>query len=265
MMRERLLVALRNPWLTTAVGVTAMVALTAALFGFVLLPTWQGNVRYRSLWDSICSAAGLIRPVAAGTGVVQPDYPITRVALTPRMLRHPGAESIGRGATLALRCAMCHGARGLSEANAPNLAGQYAPVIYKQLRDFQSGARASAVMAPLVTGLSDQDMRDLAAYYAYLPRLPPIHPSDTNPEPRIVGSGAPMRGIAPCGACHGELSHKTGSPWLEGQPAAYLLAQMHAFATGARRNDAGEQMRNVARQMTAAEIEAASGYYGTPP
>ena len=55
-----------------------------------------------------------------------------------------------------------------------------------------------------------------------------------------------MRNIAPCGACHGELDSKAGSPWLEGQPVTYLRAQLDAFAR-ARRNDISEQMRNVAR------------------
>jgi cytochrome c553 len=181
------------------------------------------------------------------------------------MLGHASAESIGRGATLALRCTMCHGARGLSEANTPNLAGQYAPVIYKQLQDYRSGARASAVMAPLVANLSDQDLRDLAAYYAYLPRLPSYHPVGQGPAPPIVMNGAPMRNIPPCGACHGEVANKIGSAWLEGQPAVYLEAQLRAFASGARRNDISGQMRNVARRMTPAEISAAARYYASEP
>jgi cytochrome c553 len=80
------------------------------------------------------------------------------------MLQNASSEAIGRGATLALRCTMCHGARGLSEANSPNLAGQYPIAIHKQLVDFKTGARASAVMAPLMANLSDPDMRELAVY-----------------------------------------------------------------------------------------------------
>lgn len=74
-----------------------------------------------------------------------------------------------------------------------------------------------------------------------------------------------MRGIAPCGSCHGTLDNKLGSPWLEGEPAAYLLTQLQAFASGARHNDIGEQMRNIARQMTPAEMEAAARYYAGQP
>ena len=159
---------------------------------------------------------------------------------------------------------MCHGARGLSQANSPNLAGQSPVTIYKQLNDFKTGARTSAVMAPLVADLSDADMRDLAAYYAYLPRLSD-HPPDTEARPRIVANGAPMRGIAPCGACHGESTAKPARDGSEGQPAVYLRTQLEAFASGTRHNDIGEQMRNVARRMTPEEIDAASRFYADRP
>jgi cytochrome c553 len=216
------------------------------------------------VWDAICSAAGLVRNVPSNAQIVGADYPTTRVEVIPQMLQGASAESIGRGATLALRCTMCHGARGVSQADSPNLAGQSPVAIYKQLDDFKIGARTSAVMAPLVANLSDADMRDLAAYYAYLPR-PSDHPPIAGARPRIVANGAPMRGIAPCGACHGDLDSKAGAGWLRGQPAVYLRTQLEAFSSGTRHNDIGEQMRNIARQMTAAEIGAASEFYAGRP
>ncbi len=60
-------------------------------------------------------------------------------------------------------------------------------------------------------------------------------------------------------------SFKAGAAWLEGQPAVYLRTQLQAFASGARRNDIGEQMRNIARAMTREEIDAASRYYAEHP
>jgi cytochrome c553 len=74
-----------------------------------------------------------------------------------------------------------------------------------------------------------------------------------------------MRGIAPCGACHGTLDAKAGAGWLGGQPAVYLRAMLDAFASGARHNDIGEQMRNVARGLTQQEIGAAVQYYAGHP
>jgi len=255
---------LRNPWATASVALTAVVAVGAALTGFVGLPLLQTGAQFQGAWDAICSAAGIVRSVPPEPAV-QAGYQTTRVVMTPGMLDGAGAEAVGRGATFALRCTMCHGARGLSEAGSPNLAGQHAAVIYKQLQDYTSGARTSAIMMPLVAGLTDLDMRDLAAYYAYLPRPPDSHPARGVPAPQIVASGAPLRGIAPCGACHGGLDHKPGSAWLDGQPSGYLRAQLLNFASGARHNDISEQMRNIARRMTPAEIDAAARFYGNDP
>jgi cytochrome c553 len=254
----------RNPWFTVSVGITAAIALIAAVVGFVWLPLQHPGERFKGVWDAICSAAGLVRNAPSDTQIVRADYLTTSVEIDPQMLQGASAESIGRGATLALRCTMCHGARGLSQADTPNLAGQYPVTIYKELVDFKTGARASAVMAPLVADLSDADMRDLAAYYAYLPRVTSSGSAADEP-PLIVASGAPLRGIAPCGACHGEVESKASAAWLEGQPAIYLRTQLGAFATGARHNDIGEQMRNIARQMTPQEIDAASRFYANRP
>lgn len=256
---ERLF-SLRNPWFRVSVGATLGVALVAAIIGFVWLPSVQPDAQFRGVWNAICSAAGTPRKWLAGRDdVVAPAFPVSRVAVTPQLLSDATRLSIGRGATLSLRCTMCHGEKGMSNANTPNLAGQYAIVVYKQLQDYASGARRNAVMSPMVRGLSDQDMRDLAAYYASLPRPP--HASDAAEAPDIVAHGAPMRNIPACAACHGGVDHQAGSPWLDGLPAAYTKTQLLDFANGARRNDPSEQMRNIARNMTPAEMAAAADWY----
>jgi cytochrome c553 len=254
----------RDRWVVTSVSITAGLAIVGAVVGFAWLPFEQPGQEFRGVWDAICSAAGLIRILPGHEQVIQADYPVTQFKMLPPIPRGARADAIGSGATLALRCTMCHGARGISSANTPSLAGQDPVVIYKQLLDFKTGARASAVMAPLVADLSDTDMRDLAAYYAYLPRASGDRAAEGEP-PRIVADGAPMRNIAPCGACHGELASKAGAPRLGGQPEVYLHAQLEAFAAGTRHNDIGEQMRNVARGMTAQEIDAASRFYANRP
>jgi cytochrome c553 len=257
----------RNRWLTTAVAVTLGIVLISALTGFVWLPLAEPDSSFRSVWDAICSSAGLVRNRLV-TDVVGPaGYKTSAVVLSADMLQKASAESIGRGGTLALQCTMCHGNRGLSDANIPNLAGQYVAVIYKQLQDYRSGARTNAIMSPRVASLSDRDVRDLAAYYSYLPRLPPYHPVAAGPAPLIVQHGAPMRNIPPCATCHGEIDHKVGTPWLEGESAVYLRTQLQAFASSTRHNDISEQMRNIARGMSPAEIERSASYYASqyPP
>jgi len=264
-MSEEKLFTPRNRWFTGALGLTLAITVVAALFGFVALPSLQTNAVFADTWDKICTAAGLVRPATLAAQPVKPDFKTSEVIVTPQMMGPTDTVSIGRGATLALRCTMCHGARGLSEADSPNLAGQYETAVYKQLQDYKTGARTSAVMSPRVTDLSDQDMRDLAAYFAYLPRLPGYHPTGDVAPPVIVLSGAPLRNIPPCGACHGTIDYKTGAAWLEGQSPVYLKAQIEAFSGGERRNDISQQMRNIARNMTKAEIEAAAEFYSRQP
>ncbi|CAG4894523.1 c-type cytochrome [Paraburkholderia saeva] len=257
---ERLF-SLSNPWFRTSVGATIVLVVCGVLIGFVWLPSAQKDAPFQGIWNAICSAAGVPQKWLAGGEPVESKVRTSTAEITPQLLAHSSAASIGRGATLAMRCTMCHGERGMSEANSPNLAGQYAVVIYKQLLDFQSGARTNAVMSPMVRTLSDQEMRDLAAYYASLPRPMLAGTKPNPPMPEIVAHGSPMRNIVSCTACHGDIDNKAGTPWLEGMPAAYVRMQLQAFATGARHNDINEQMRNVARQMTQEEMDAAAAYY----
>jgi cytochrome c553 len=263
-MSEQPLFSPRNPWFTASVGVTVAIAVLSALAGLIWLPLAQPDLKLSGVWDAICSAAGVPRAAPHGDTLL-PDFKTSNVVMTSEMLRRPNQVSIGRGATLAQRCAICHGPQGVSDANSPNLAGQYAAVTYKELSDFKAGARVNAVMSPFALNMSNQDMLDLAAYYSYLPRVPTSHADDTIPAPAMVITGAPMRNIAPCGSCHGDLDNKAGSPWLGGQSAVYIKAQLHAFASGARRNDISQQMRNVARQMTPEEIDEVARYYEAQP
>jgi cytochrome c553 len=159
---------------------------------------------------------------------------------------------------------MCHGPQGMTQSNAPNLAGQYADVIAKQLVDYKQGDRASSIMQALAKSASERDVRDIAAYYASLPRPRNTPVTDMDDVPPLVKTGDPMRNIAPCAACHGGIDRKMGAPWLEGMPRDYLVAQLAAFASGERRNDSHRQMRNVAQSMTAQEIEAVAGFYARP-
>jgi cytochrome c553 len=252
----------RDRWAIRCIALTAVLFVAIAFIGLVLLPLLQPNVKAAGLWDAICSAAGIARKPTSTTPVA-PDFKISSVVVTPEMLDTADAQTIGRGATLAHQSAICHGPAGFSRADSPNLSGQYASAIYKQLKDFQSGARSNAIMTPFAAKLTDQDMIDVASYYAYLPRLPEDRTRQVIVAPQIVSNGAPLRNIPPCGSCHGSIDHKVGSPWLQGQPAAYIKAQLQAFARGQRNNDISQQMRNIARQMTPQEIDEAARYYSS--
>ena len=254
----------RNSWFSLSLGVTAGLAVLSLIVGFLVLPYATPNSQLASLWDAICSAAGVPRATAPSEQVA-PTFKTSAVVMTSQMPGPTDARSVGRGATLAMQCAICHASGRHSQPDTPNLEGQPAAAVYKQLRDFKAGARVNAVMTPFAINLTEQDMIDLSAYYAYLPRQPGLHPDAGVPAPAIVIRGAAMRNIPACSSCHGGGEVKAGAPWLEGQSAVYIKAQLQTFAAGARRNDISEQMRNIARQMTTAEIDDAARYYAGRP
>ena len=255
---EPRLYAWKNRWLRGSVLVVGGTVFASLLIGFVWLPAMHGDFTAEGIWSSICRAAGVPErwggredtPLAART---------TDVVLARSMARAGSDEDVGLGATVALQCTVCHGVRGLTGSNAPNLAGQYREVLVKQLNDYRSGDRINSVMQAFATNLSPAAIEEVAAYYAFLPRA-------SNPltvaVPKLVRVGDPMRNIAPCAACHGGIDHKLGAPWLEAMPNDYLRLQLMAFASGERHNDSHSQMRNMARRLTAGEVEALVAYYG---
>ncbi|UGQ45459.1 c-type cytochrome [Massilia endophytica] len=258
---ERLF-SLKNRWFTGSVLALACIAIVAALIGFVWIPRAHAREAIASLWESICRAAGAPGAYYSAGLDVDTGNRSSDVIVMAQMMATADSASIGRGATLALRCTMCHGARGMSPAGSPHLAGQAASATYKQLRDFQTGHRPSAIMQPLMDGLSDQDMRDLASYYAYLPRER-LTDRMNRSTPRLVRNGAPMRNIGACASCHTLEIHKPATPWLDGLPESYLHQQLLAFRDGTRRNDLHAQMRNAARHLTDQEVKELAQYYAS--
>lgn len=259
-MRGERLYSWGNPWFRWSVVSLVALFVFSALVGFLVLPAVHRDFTAQGLWTSICRAAGVPDAwSAAGQGAAMPPQ-ATNVVLERSMTRTATA-GVGRGGTLALNCTMCHGAQGMSASDAPNLAGQYPEVIIKQLHDYRAGKRASSIMQALAQRLSDQDIQDLASYYAYLPKARTAPTTYDESLPALVRVGAPLRNIAPCISCHGGVDQKLGAPWIEGMPKTYLTAQLAAFRDGTRRNDSEAQMRNVARAMTDAEIEEVATFY----
>ena len=244
------------------IGIWGPLAVLAMVFigGFIGY-VWLPRVQYagQGFFAAWCSALGVPRSWAASGETPRTETAASEVILTqdlPRSIR--GADS-GHGATLALRCTMCHGPRGISYAGAPNLSGQFATVVYKELRDYASSARPNTLMSAMARSLSDTQMREVAAYYASLPR--PARGEPAAAPPPIVKWGAPMRNIPPCGSCHGGMDHTLASPWLAGEPATYIHTELAKFASDERHNDINAQMRAVARNMSGEEMAQAAAYY----
>jgi len=167
-------------------------------------------------------------------------------------------------------CAACHAADGNSAIAAnPKLAGQIPEYVHKQLADFKpQGAkkaqRESAVMAGMVAGLSDGDMRNVAAFYSAQKLRPAAAASKelAAQGQRLWRGGNAASGTAACAGCHGPDGAGIPSqfPRLAGQFAEYVEAQLKLFRAGGRANDPNGMMRGVAARMTDQEIKAVAEY-----
>ena len=162
-------------------------------------------------------------------------------------------------------CAACHAADGNSTIAAnPRLAGLNAEYLFKQLSEFKSGARPSAVMAGMVANLSEQDMKNLAAYFSAQQPKPGTAQDQALAlaGQKVFRGGVQGAGVPACASCHGPqgLGIPTQFPRLAGQHSDYVYAQLNGFRTGARANDAARMMRSIAEKMTDADMKAVSAY-----
>ena len=174
------------------------------------------------------------------------------------------------GKAQALACGACHGQDGATglDPTYPNLAGQNERYLFNQLKMIQSGERTVLLMAGQLLGKSDQDLQNLAAYYASLPgKIAQAEGDEASVllAQGIYRGGILKKGVAACSACHspnGNGNEAAGFPVLTGQPSAYTIAQLTAYREGERRSDEayGGMMRGVAGGLTDTEIAALADY-----
>lgn len=171
---------------------------------------------------------------------------------------------LGKGGTLSSQvCAACHtadGSRG-SPAN-PILQGQHPEYLAKQLTEFKSGKRKNPVMTAMAAPLSEEDIRNVAAFYATKTAKPGFAKNKDTVElgQKIYRGGIAERNIPACAGCHGPNGSGIPAqyPRIGGQHGDYVEAQMVAFRSGARTNS--PQMTTVAAKMNDKEIKAVSDY-----
>jgi cytochrome c553 len=184
--------------------------------------------------------------------------------------------NVEAGAAQAVTCAACHGQDGATaiDPSYPNLAGQSAKYLNRQLQMFQSGERDVPLMTAQLIGKSAQDLEDLAAYYASLPgKIGEAVGSDEDIKTArmIYKGGIVDRGVAACAACHGpggRGNDQAGFPVIGGQSVAYTVAQLTAYREGMRASDEayGAMMRNVASGLTDGQIKVLADYiHGLTP
>ena len=174
-----------------------------------------------------------------------------------------GNAEAGQGK--AAVCGGCHGVDGNSMIPSfPKLAGQGELYLTKQLIDIRDGARSVPQMSGILTGRTDQDLADLAAYYS----AQKVTIGATDPElldlgRQIYRAGIAAKGVAACSACHsptGAGNAQAAFPALSGQHADYVIAQLKAYRTETRTNGQAMMMQQVAALMSDKEIEAVASY-----
>lgn len=176
------------------------------------------------------------------------------------------AGDAAAGQAKAITCSACHGADGNSlNPEWPSLAGQHESYTIKQLQAFKSGARQNVLMSSQAMGLSDQDMADLAAYFASQKAAKKTADAAlVETGQQVYRGGNKETGAPACLACHGPdgLGNITAAwPTVAGQHASYTAAQLAAYRSGERSTDGDTQiMRNVASRLTDDEIKAVASY-----
>ena len=185
------------------------------------------------------------------------------------MSTHVLAGDAEKGQTLSATCAACHGMDGNSVNPIwPSLAGQHEAFLIRQITLFKNGERENALMAPMVSALSEQDIKDLATYFSSQEiKLKAADPETVELGKKIYQGGDQARNIPACMSCHGPTGQGnpvSGYPMLANQHAAYTAIQLRAYKAGRKsvnQDDVnGQVMAGVAEYMSEAEIDAVSSY-----
>ena len=172
-------------------------------------------------------------------------------------------------------CAACHGKEGHSAQQdyAPSIAGKPAEYLYQQLLNFRDGRRLNASMARMLAYLSEDYLREMAAYYA----AQPANYAEHKLTPAAVNSGArgqqlflqgdDKQTLLACATCHGEdgLGDGHAIPSLKGLPAKYMAAQLGAWQAKTRQARSPDCMATVAKRLTGDDIEAVTLWLASAP
>ncbi|PPD20694.1 MAG: cytochrome c4 [Methylomonas sp.] len=205
------------------------------------------------------------------------------IALTSVNTILHAAGDIHAGKEKSASCSGCHGADGNSESTTfPKLAQQHASYLVNQLLAFKAGKRKDAMMSSMAKALSDDDIADLAAFYAAqkisrndMPVLPANDDDEDNEDnspntaktvEELIAQGSDLyrngdltREVSACIACHGphgEGNKPAAFPVVHSQHADYLIKTLNDFKSGARAMNPDNMMHMIAKKMTDEEIKA---------
>jgi cytochrome c553 len=199
---------------------------------------------------------------------------LTALALcsAPAFAQAAGKPDLARAKQIAETvCAACHGADGNSAVPVnPNLAGQGAEYISRQLANFKAGIRVNPIMQGMAAPLTPDEMVALGLYFAQQKAK-----GNTAKDPKLVEmaqtlyrAGDATTGLPACSACHSPtgVGVPKNYPRLSGQYSDYTYAQLKAFKAGERGDDKdgkdvqGRIMGAVAARMTDTQMKALADY-----
>lgn len=182
------------------------------------------------------------------------------------MAAHARSADIAAGDARAETCRGCHGAQGISVIpNIPSLAGQKDSFLQWQLVFFRSGRRENPIMGPMSADLSDEDIRNLGAYFASLsPPEPAPAPAETDPALRRAGETIAEQHR--CASCHTDnFGGNRAAPAIAHQQREYLVKALTDYRSSARPSVGVAAMTEAASGLSDSDIEALALFLAVYP
>jgi cytochrome c553 len=188
------------------------------------------------------------------------------VAIPVAAMAAEGNPAAGKARAEAAGCFACHGVDGVATAdglatdkNDPNLAAQPDLYLQFQLVFFRKGVRKNEVMNAMAQQLSDDDLRNVSAYFASLPPPNPPAPPDTAPQDTELGSKVAQ--AIHCTNCHGDHFEGVDNiARLAGQREDYVYEALRDFKSGARTSTGAAGMAEVVDPLGDLEMKALAHY-----
>ena len=166
------------------------------------------------------------------------------------------------------KCKKCHGKTGISDENdTPNIAGLTRAYAFKQMFDYKYGRRKDKDMRKRCGKISDQNIADIAAFYADHKSEPMMGIKASKTVPVLAVTGDKSRQLLACDTCHNKNGTGRGLlvPLIAGQKREHFIDTMTAYKESDRNNDDFGVMRFIAEKLSDKEIEQLALYYGSQP
>jgi cytochrome c553 len=189
------------------------------------------------------------------------------LSMNPLFTAHAAGDA-ARGKELSTTCVACHNEDGnTTNLQWPKLAGQHASYLVTQMQLYKNGERPDPVMIAMMANFSEQDIEDLAVFYAsQQTAIGTADPELVSRGKQLYRGGDIAKGIPACIACHGpdgRGNEQAGFPVLSGQNPDYVIEELEEYEENKRQTDPYGIMRTIAGRMDKEDMVAVASYiYG---